>query len=139
MTECTTSEINNVLSIDDWTQPEKRDLMLARIYALTGCSMRSQKRLWREFGEAASIRLFDKMDEFLNAANNLYVLFDKIDEKKTEINEVSFKVYNTMLQEFVRSRNIWVTAYNKALDKVAREALKPKCGQPKKGFQYGDF
>lgn len=139
MTECSVAEINNLLTVEDMANEPVRNLMLARIYALTGCSMRSQKRLWREFGEAASIRLFDKMDEFLNSANNLYVLFDKIDEKKTEINDISLKVYNTMLQEFVRSRTIWVTAYNKALDKVAREALKPKCGQPKKGFQYGDF
>lgn len=139
MIECIVSDINDVLSVEDWANPIKRNLMIARIYALTGCSMRSQKRLWKAFGEAASIKLFDKMDEFLNAANNLYALFDKIDDKEAEADQVSYEVYKTMIQEFVRSRNIWVRAYDKGLIKAKEEATKPKCGQPKKGYVYGDF
>lgn len=138
MTECTVAEINNLLTVEDFTNEPIRNLMLARIYALTGCSMRSQKRLWKAFGEAASIKLFDKMDEFLNSANNLYALFDKIDDKEAQADQVSFEVYKTMMAEFVRSRNMWIKAYEKGLIKAKEEKEKPKCGQ-KKGHVYGDF
>lgn len=147
MTECRVEDINNLLSVEDLANEPIRNQMLSRIYALTGCSMRSQKRLWKAFGEQASIKLFDKMDEFLNAANNLYALFDKIDDPAfaeptaggANPYEVAFEVYKNMMGEFVRSRNIWVRAYDKGLITAKKEAIKPKCGQPKKGFQYGDF
>lgn len=139
MNECTVADINNIISIEDFSNPSIRDLMLARIYALTGCSMRSQKRLWKAFGEAASIRLFDKMDEFINAANNLFALFDSIDEKQTSIDTVSLTVYTSMIGEFVRSRNVWIKVYEKGLEKTKEEKVKQKCGQKKRGYTYGDF
>ena len=138
MTECTVADINNLLSVEDFSNEPIRNLMLARIYALTGCSMRSQKRLWKLFGEAASIKLFDKMDEFLNSANNLYALFDKIDDKEAKADQVSFEVYKTMMTEFVRARNMWVKAYEKGLIRAKEEKEKHKCGQ-KYGHVYGDF
>lgn len=139
MTECTSADINNLLTVEDLANQPIRDQMLGRIYALTGCSMRSQKRLWKRFGEAASIRLFDKMDEFLNAANDLYALFDKIDAKEQEPDSSAFEVYKRLMTEFVRTRNLWVSAYDRGLRAAQKEKEKPKCGQKKKGFQYGDF
>ena len=139
MIECTVEEINNLEAIEDFLDQTKRNLMLARIYALTGCSMRSQKRLWKLFGESASIRLFDKMDELINAANNLFVLFDQMDAGETGIDPVSFEVYNRMMKEFVRSRNVWVKSYDKGLSNTKEEKVKQKCGRKPKGYVYGDF
>ena len=139
MNECMVVDINDILSVEDFSNVPKRNLMLARIYALVGCCMRSQKRLWGAFGEENTIRLFDKMDEFIHAANNLYVLFDMIDDKKTEVNKESLDLYAQMLGEFVRSRNIWIKAYDRGLINAKNEKRKPKCGQKPKGIVYGDF